>query len=92
MNESSNLANALAAGGLTALETVRDCLAADLEECQSFRDRAALYRRLLDVLNRIEALRPAQRDEDDIDMIRSRRNRRGFAAGTGRGSRLLLPH
>jgi hypothetical protein len=70
---------AVASGGLAALEAVRDALTADLEVCQSFRDRAALYNKLLDVLPQIEKLKPPA-EADEIDQIRNRRNRRVLGA------------
>jgi hypothetical protein len=74
----SDFSGAVAAGGLSALEAVRDALTADLEACQSFRDRAALYNRLLNVIAQIDKLRPL--DHDEVDAIRNRRNRRVLGA------------
>jgi uncharacterized protein HemX len=75
----SDFSQAVAAGGLSALEAVRDALTADLEACQSFRDRAALYNRLLNVIAEIDKLRPLA-EADDIDALRNRRNRRVLGA------------
>jgi hypothetical protein len=66
-------------GGLNALEAVRDAVAADIEACGSSRDKAALYRRLIDLLAQIDKLRPPA-EMDEIDAIRNRRNRRVLGA------------
>ena len=87
----TDFVDAVAAGGVAALEAVRDRVAADLDECKSYRDRAALYRRLVDVLSKLDALRPAPaRQLDGIDEIRERRARRGFRVGST-SERFLLP-
>ncbi len=75
----SDFQRAVAAGGLTALEAIRDGLAADLEACGSSRDKAALYRRLLDVVAQIDRIRPPT-EVDEVDLIRNRRSRRVLGA------------
>lgn len=71
---------------LTGLECLRDEIALDLEQCQAMRDKAALYARLVDVLARIEALRPVQSKGDVVDEIASRRaaRRSGSSAYSSR--------
>ena len=81
------LSEALKSGQLlTSLEALRDEIAADLDSCESKRDKAALYLRLTDVLARIEEVRPVQAKGDVVDEIASRRaaRRAGAAASTSR--------
>lgn len=74
---------------LAALEATRDQIAADLEVCESMRDKAALYARLTDVLARIEAVRPPVAKGDAVDEIAARRvaRRAGPAKGSSRAKR-----
>lgn len=65
---------------LASLEATRDQIAADLEVCESMRDRAALYLRLTDVLTRIEQVKPAKPEGDVIDEVASRRAARRASA------------
>ena len=78
------------AGGdqLAILQAVRDQIAADLDECQ-VKDKAALYLRLTDVLERIDKLAPLGVRGDIVDEIASRRSARGAgpAAGSARPQR-----
>jgi len=67
------------AAGVTvsSLEAMRDQIAADLELCESMRDKAALYLRLADVLKTIDELRPQTVKGDSVDEIAARRSARG---------------
>lgn len=66
---------------LTALEAVRDSIVADLDACESMRDRAALYTRLESTLRLIKEARPAEQEGDPVDEIARRRSaRRAVAA------------
>lgn len=78
-DHASAFSTEVGAGGLRALEAVRDALTADIEQCDSMRDKAALYRKLLDVLPQIDRLKPPA-ELDEIDAIRNRRGRRAMAA------------
>lgn len=80
-----NLTEALKSGDMTAsLEAMRDAIAADLDVCESMRDRAALYLRLADVLARLDDARPAVVKGDPIDEIAARRAaRRASSAAKG---------
>ena len=73
---------------LPGLQAVRDQLAADLESCDSMRDRAALYARLVDVLKTIEDIRPQTAKGDTVDEISRRRaaRRAGPAKGAPRAT------
>lgn len=62
---------------LASMEAVRNQIAADLEQCESMRDKAALYLRLADVLRTIEELRPQVVKGDAVDEIAARRAARG---------------
>ncbi len=74
---------------LKSLEAMRDEIAADLEACDSMRDKAALYLRLADVLERIDGIRPADVKGDVVDEIAARRaaRRAGPAARSSRAKR-----
>jgi hypothetical protein len=65
---------------------MRDQIAADLELCESMRDKAALYLRLADVLKTLEELRPQIVKGDSVDEIAARRAARG-AGPTARPAR-----
>lgn len=58
---------------LTTLEAMRDQIAADLQACESMRDKASLYLRLADVLKTIDELRPVTVKGDAVDEIAARR-------------------
>lgn len=58
---------------VSSLEALRDEIAADLEDCQSMRDKAALYMRMVDVLARIDEARPIESKGDTVDEIAARR-------------------
>jgi len=80
-----SFANAIKAGGVTALEAVRDAIAADLEACESYRDRCGLYLRLVDVLGKLDdqARASAAPAGDAVDQLQRRRALRlGGPAGT----------
>ncbi len=73
---------------LSTLEAIRDQIAADLQACESMRDKAALYLRLADVLKTIDEVRPAVVKGDAVDEIAARRaaRRAGAAPGAARTS------
>ena len=75
MTEQSEFARAVAAGGVEALEALRDSCAATLEATNSARDRGTLYRRLQDLIAEIEKLRPRVKG-DTIDQLQQRRKAR----------------
>ena len=90
MVETPSFAEVVAAGQTVAsLEAMRDQIAADLQHCDSMRDKAALYLRLADVLKTIEELRPETVKGDSVDEIAARRaaRRSGPAARTPRAKR-----
>lgn len=68
---------------LESLEAMRDEIAADLDGCDAVKDKAALYLRLTDVIDRIDRLRPAGAKGDVVDEIASRRVARGAGAAAG---------
>ena len=68
---------------LEGLIAVRSAIVADLEECDSMRDKAALYLRLSHVMERIEAIRPAEPKGDAVDEIAKRRAARRSKSATG---------
>jgi len=72
----------IASGDLQrSLEATRDQIARDLEVCESMRDKAALYLRLSDVLQRLEDVKPEQvKAGDPVDEVAARRAAR--RAGT----------
>ena len=67
---------------------IRDAIVADLEVCDSMRDRAALYLRLTDVVARIDAC-TTETKGDVVDEIAARRTARraGSATGSSRSRR-----
>jgi len=75
MTEQSEFQRAVAAGGVEALEALRDSCAATLEATNSARDRGPLYRRLQDLVAEIERHRPRVRG-DSIDQLQQRRKAR----------------
>ena len=73
---------------LATLETVRDHLAQQIDECESARDTAALGRLLVDVLAQIDAAGGSggQSAEDrTFDELSKRRGGRGAGPTGGRG-------
>ena len=68
---------------LPSLERIRDEIAADLDACESMRDKAALYLRMADVLARIEDAKPAEQKGDAVDEIAKRRAARRAVASEG---------
>lgn len=85
-----SFAQVVAAGQtLPALEAMRDQIAADLQSCESMRDKAALYLRLADVLKTLEELRPPTMKGDTVDEIAARRaaRRAGPAPRASRAKR-----
>lgn len=74
MTSSRSLSEIAKAGDiLTTLEAVRDEIIADLLQCDSMRDKAALYLRLADTLKTIDAIRPPDVKGDAVDEIAARR-------------------
>jgi uncharacterized protein HemX len=67
---------------LSTLEAIRDQIAADLQACESMRDKAALYLRLADVLKTIDEIRPAVVKGDAVDEIAARRAARRAGAAS----------
>jgi hypothetical protein len=75
-SELSEFQAAIAAGGIEALEALRDHSAAASESTDSVRDKAPIIRRLQQLLDEIERLRPRVKG-DTIDQLQQcRRNRR----------------
>lgn len=71
------LSETLAQGDtLASLEAVRDQISADLDVCESMRDRASLYLRLQDILTKIEDLKPRETAGDKLDELAARRAQR----------------
>ena len=68
---------------LAAMEAMRDQIAADLQACESMRDKASLYLRLADVLKTIDELRPVTVKGDAVDEIAARRAARRSVAAPG---------
>lgn len=65
---------------LAALEATRDAIVADLEVCESMRDKAALYNRLESTLRLIHEAKPAEQKGDALDEIAQRRAARRTSA------------
>ena len=61
---------------LKSLERMRKAIADDLEACDSMRDKAALYLRLMAVVEKIDELSPKEAAGDAIDEIAARRDAR----------------
>lgn len=70
---------------LTAMEALRDAIVADLEVCESMRDRAALYVRLESAQRLIKDARPKEAEGDGIDEIAARRAARRTSPAKGSG-------
>lgn len=88
-NQPKPLAEAVRDGRLAGLRALRDSIAGDLIACEQMRDKAALYKRLEDVLQQIEALEPSKAEGDSVDEIAARRaaRRAGTTKGSGRAQR-----
>lgn len=69
----TDLSPVLSGDELAALEAVRNAIVADLDACESMRDRTALYKQLQDVLKRISDVKPAEQKGDAVDEIAARR-------------------
>ena len=65
---------------LAALEATRDAIVADLQACESMRDKAALYNRLESTLKLIKDAKPAEQKGDAVDEIAQRRAARRTSA------------
>lgn len=63
---------------LATLRTLRDSLAADLDGCESLRDKAALSQRLMDVLGQIDVIEKAEPEAkgSPLDELAKRRSGR----------------
>lgn len=61
---------------LAGLQATRDAIVADLGECESMRDKAALYNRLESVMKLIKEATPIQPKGDVVDEIAQRRTAR----------------
>lgn len=74
---------------LTALEVLRDTLAASIENCESLRDLASLSREYRAVMAEIADLAPPEKKGDAIDEIAQRRAARRSTStkSTGRAKR-----
>lgn len=74
---------------LTALEVLRDTLAASIENCESLRDLASLSREYRAVMAEIDDLAPPEKKGDAIDEIAQRRAARRSTStkSTGRAKR-----
>ena len=70
---------------LTALEVLRDTLAASIENCESLRDLASLSREYRAVMAEIDDLAPPEKKGDAIDEIAERRAARRSTATKGAG-------
>ena len=81
MTEQSEFQRAVSAGGVEALEALRDSCAETLEATGSARDRGTLYRRLQDLIAEIEKLRPRVKG-DSIDQLQQRRRNRHRGVGS----------
>ena len=81
MTEQSEFRRAVAAGGVEALEALRDSCSETLEATNSARDRGPLYRRLQDLIAEIEKLRPRVTG-DTIDQLQQRRRNRRRGVGS----------
>jgi len=82
--EQPTFSEVVAAGEtLAAMEAMRDQIAADLQACESMRDKASLYLRLADVLKTIDELRPVAVKGDAVDEIAARRSARRSVASPG---------
>lgn len=75
---------------LEALEATRDEIAFDLDRCQSMKDRAALYRRIIKTMLEIEVLRSAESAPDAVGRIRARRGGHRWPVGAGPCSEIPL--
>lgn len=86
----SDFSTAVSSGDyLSGLEATRDAIVADLADCESMRDKAALYNRLESVMKLIRDVKPVQQEGDAIDEVAKRRaaRRSGAAKGSARSKR-----
>lgn len=60
---------------VAALRALRDRLAAEIDECDSARDLAALSRQLTDVLGQLAEFAPAVREVSPLDELAERRRK-----------------
>ena len=74
---------------LAGLEATRDAIVADLDACESMRDKAALYNRLESVMKLIKEAKPVKQEGDAVDEIAKRRaaRRAGTAKAPARAKR-----
>ena len=75
-DELSEFQSKIAAGGLTALEAMRDYVAAALENAGNFREKGPLIRRLENIVGEIDRIRAQNRPDDPIELIKQRRDTR----------------
>ena len=68
---------------LAGLAATRDAIVVDLAECESMRDKAALYNRLESVMKLINDATPAEQKGDALDEIAQRRAARRTSAAKG---------
>lgn len=68
---------------LAGLRALRDAIVADLDVCESMRDRAALYTRLTTVMAELREAEPAEQKGDAVDEIAARRAARRSGASSG---------
>lgn len=68
---------------LATLRELRDRIALQIDSTDSARDVAALAQRLMDVLEQIEQLDPAERGDTVDEITARRRARRGGSAAPG---------
>lgn len=79
----SDLSPVLTGDYVKGLEATRDAIVADLAACESMRDKAALYLRLADTMERINAANPAEEKGDVVDEIAARRATRRAKSTAG---------
>lgn len=74
---------------LASLRALRDMLAADLDVCESMRDKAALSLRLVDVLEQIAVIEKAEpaREGTALDEFTRRRAERQTSGSSGSSKR-----
>lgn len=80
-----SLRDTSASDEVSALESLRDRLAGDIDDCESARDVASLSARYVEVLKRISEIQgkaPAERSA--VDEIAARRRRRPVKDGAKR--------
>jgi len=75
-DELSEFQTKIAAGGLTALEAMRDFTAGALESAGNFREKGPLIRRLENIVGEIDRIRAQNRPDDPIELLKQRRESR----------------